>query len=55
MKEEAVSAVELCLQIGIEAQRLARIAILELDLAFEASINAIVADQLKTSVALTAS
>lgn len=53
-EEEAVSAVELILQIGIKAKRLAWIAILELNLALEAAINAIVADQLEASVALTA-
>lgn len=54
-EEETVSAVELILQIGIKAKRLAWIAILELNLALEAAINAIVADQLEASVALTAS
>lgn len=53
-EEEAVSAVELLLQIRIETKRLAWIAILELNLALEAAINSIGADQLKARVALTA-
>lgn len=40
--------------MGIEAQCLARVAVLELDLALEAAINAVVADQLEASVALAA-